>query len=105
MAEHLRRLPGEVSASPALRDYNTGMSTIKEFRCEICGTVTSTPTHWFIIQCNATELKLMKWNDVAAIADGARHFCGEAHAQVYISRWLEAACSPSKPDFNRATAK
>lgn len=41
----------------------------------------------------------MKWNAEAASANGARHYCGEAHAQVYISRWLEAACSPPKPDF------
>ncbi len=81
------------------------MSSIKEFRCEVCGTVSSSPTHWFIINRNATELKLMKWSSDAAAAEGARHFCGEAHAQVYISRWLEAACSPAKPDFTRATMK
>jgi hypothetical protein len=80
------------------------MSSIKEFRCEICGLVTANPDHWFVIQCDATELKLMKWNTESALAEGARHYCGEAHAQVYISRWLEAACTPAKPDFNRATS-
>jgi hypothetical protein len=34
-------------------------------------------------------------------AAGARHFYGEAHAQVYISRWFESICSPPKPDFTR----
>jgi hypothetical protein len=27
------------------------------------------------------------------------HYCGEAHAQVYISRWFESVCSPPKPTF------
>jgi len=78
------------------------MAAVKEFRCEICGTVTSKPTHWFVIECSSSELKVKKWNTEAATAPGARHYCGEAHAQVYISRWLEAACSPPKPDFIRA---
>lgn len=81
------------------------MSSIREFRCEVCGTVSSNPVHWFMIQCDATELKLMKWNAQTAVEKGSRHYCGEAHAQVYISRWLQAACSPAKPDFNRASAK
>jgi len=79
------------------------MTTVAEFRCEICGLVSSNPIRWFVIQCNSEELKLMKWNSEAATAKGARHYCGEAHAQVYISRWLETACSPAKPDFNRAS--
>jgi hypothetical protein len=75
------------------------MATITEFRCEVCGRVTTTPTRWLVIQCNSDELKLMKWNQEAAATKGARHYCGEAHAQVYISRWLEAACAPPIPDF------
>jgi len=77
------------------------MATINEFRCDVCGIVTTTPLHWFVIQCNSDELKLMKWNTEAAAARGSRHYCGEAHAQVYISRWLEAACSPPIPNFIR----
>lgn len=77
------------------------MTTISEFRCEICGTETKNPIHWFVIQCGPDELQLMKWNAEAALAKGARHYCGEAHAQVYISRWFESACSPPKPDFSR----
>ena len=75
------------------------MTKTSEFRCEVCGRVTITPVHWFVIQCNSDELKLMKWNAEAAAAKEARHYCGEAHAQVYISRWLEAACSPPISDF------
>jgi len=78
------------------------MAAITEYRCEVCGLLSSNPTHWFIIQCNSAELKVMKWDTLAASAPAARHYCGEAHAQVYISRWLESACTPSKPDFNKA---
>jgi len=35
----------------------------------------------------------------AASTPTARHFCGEAHAQVYISRWFESICSPPKQVF------
>ncbi len=75
------------------------MASVTEFRCEVCGTVSADPIHWFVIQCDSNELKVIKWNSGAAAAKGARHYCGEAHAQVYISRWLESACSPPKPDF------
>ena len=75
------------------------MTTLQEFRCEICGRVSNTPNHWFVIQCSDAELSVLKWNPKPANAPGARHFCGEAHAQVYISRWFESICSPPKPDF------
>jgi hypothetical protein len=81
------------------------MAAVAEFRCEVCGTVSAHPTHWFIIQCNSKQLTVMKWNSEAAGAEGARHYCGEAHAQVYISRWLHAACSPPRPDFTRVASE
>jgi len=80
------------------------MASIQEFRCEICGRITDNPTHWFVIQCGDLELTVLKWNSEAANATGARHFCGEAHAQVYISRWFESVCSPPKLDFKRSGA-
>ena len=80
------------------------MTTVLEYRCEICGTVTNNPMHWFVIQCGNAELTVQRWNATAAVADGARHFCGEAHAQVYISRWFEASCTPPKSDFVRSSA-
>ena len=77
------------------------MKTLDEFRCEICGRVTTdSPNHWFVIQCGDLELAVIKWNLDAANAPGARHYCGEAHAQVYISRWFESICSPA--DFARS---
>ena len=80
------------------------MSSLQEFRCEICGRITNNPDHWFVIQCSDAELTVLKWNSQAANAAGARHFCGEAHAQVYISRWFESICSPPKPDFTRSAS-
>ena len=80
------------------------MTTLQEFRCEICGRITDSPNHWFVIQCNEAELSVLRWNTAAAGAAGARHLCGEAHAQVYIGRWFESICSPPKPDFSKSTA-
>ncbi len=72
------------------------MSSLKEFQCEICGIVSDNPTHWFVIQCGDQNLTVLRWDLTAANNPGARHFCGEAHAQVYISRWFESVCSPPK---------
>ncbi|MDE3195383.1 MAG: hypothetical protein KGN84_03505 [Acidobacteriota bacterium] len=74
------------------------MASLQDFRCEICGIVTSRPVHWFVIHCSDSKLTVQKWETEAANSKGARHYCGEAHAQVYISRWFEAACTPSHPD-------
>ena len=73
------------------------MSTLKEFRCEVCGIVSDHPTHWFVIECGDQNLTVLRWDTTAADSPTARHFCGEAHAQVYISRWFESICAPSKP--------
>lgn len=75
------------------------MTSLQEFRCEICGRIDSNPNHWFVIQCSDVELTTLKWNTGAANTPHARHFCGEAHAQVYISRWFESICSPPKPNL------
>ncbi len=75
------------------------MASIQEFRCEVCGTITNDPIHWWVIQCGKSELTVIKWNSEVANAAGARHYCGESHAQIYISRWFESACTPPKPDF------
>ena len=66
------------------------MSSLKEFRCEICGTVSENPIHWFVIECTDQKLAVIKWDLAAATSPTARHFCGEAHAQTYISRWFES---------------
>jgi hypothetical protein len=75
------------------------MSNLKEFKCEICGIVSEDPIHWFVIECGDQKLMVIKWDLAAANSATARHFCGEAHAQVYISRWFESVCAPPKPTF------
>ena len=78
------------------------MSTVKEFQCEICGTISENPVHWFVIECGNQNLSVIKWDLAAASSATARHFCGEAHAQVYISRWFESQCTPPK-SFSRTS--
>jgi hypothetical protein len=90
------------------------MTTLQEFRCEVCGLVTTSPTrgcaqwrqrlpgvpnHWFVIRCGDSDLTVYGWNSETAGAAGARHYCGEAHAEVYISRWFDSVCAPPKLNF------
>jgi len=75
------------------------MSTVKEFQCEICGITSDNPIHWFVIECGDDRLAVIKWDLGAANNPTARHFCGEGHAQVYISRWFESICTPRKPAY------
>ena len=65
----------------------------RSYRCEICGAENDNPIRWVVIHCNDAQLTVFKWTREAADAPHARHYCGEAHAQVYISRWLESVCS------------
>jgi hypothetical protein len=58
--------------------------------------MTANPIHWFVIECGDTKLAVYKWNLEAANGASARHFCGEAHAQVFISRWFDSVCVPLK---------
>jgi len=62
------------------------------YRCEICSTESDNPVRWIVIQCNDAQLTVLKWTNEAASAPHARHYCGEAHAQIYISRWFESFC-------------
>jgi hypothetical protein len=62
------------------------------YRCEICGIESDDPVRWIVIHCSNAQLTVIKWTKEAADAPNARHYCGEAHAQVYISRWFESFC-------------
>ena len=73
------------------------MSTLNEFQCEICGIVSENPIHRFVIECGDQRLSVIKWNASDAASPIAHHFCGEAHAEVYISRWFESICVAPKP--------
>ncbi len=63
------------------------------YRCEICEEESEAPMKWLVIDCSEAHLTVYKWTKDAADAPYARHFCGEAHAQVYISRWFQSICS------------
>jgi hypothetical protein len=65
------------------------------YKCEICGIESSAPVRWFVIHCCDTNLGIFKWDHTEADKPNSLHFCGEAHAQVYISRWFESFCSSS----------
>ncbi len=62
------------------------------YRCEICGEESDNPMRWIVIHCSDAQLTVFKWTAEAAEAKGARHYCGESHSQVYISRWFESYC-------------
>jgi hypothetical protein len=62
------------------------------FRCEICGTESDNPNRWVVIDCSSSFLTVYRWSNDAASLPGARHYCGEAHAQVYINRWFQNYC-------------
>ena len=62
------------------------------YRCEICGEESEHPVRWIVIHCSDAKLTVFKWDKEAADERGARHYCGEAHAQVYISRWFQSYC-------------
>ncbi len=80
------------------------MTTLKEFRCEVCGLVTTNPIHWFVIRCGDSDLTVYRWNSETANAAGARHYCGEAHAEIYISRWFDSVCAPPQRTFTQNLA-
>ena len=46
------------------------------------------PIHWFVIECTDQKFAVIKWDLAAATSPTARHFCREAHAQTYISRFF-----------------
>lgn len=68
------------------------MAIDRIYRCEICGEESQSPVRWIVIHCSDASLTVFKWTKEAADAPHARHYCGEAHAQVYISRWFESFC-------------
>ena len=63
------------------------------YKCEICGEESDNPMRWIVIHCRNAQLTIFKWTTESANAPNARHYCGEAHAQVYLSRWFESYCS------------
>lgn len=68
------------------------------YRCEICGVESDNPVRWIVIHCCDSQMTLFKWTKESADAPHARHYCGEAHAQISISRWFESPDCSSKSE-------
>jgi hypothetical protein len=76
------------------------MSLIQKYHCEICGAEKRDVNNWLISEVTSNGVLLSRWHEERAKSPSVRHFCGEAHAQVFVSRYLstpEAFLSPRKP--------
>jgi len=80
------------------------MAFLQEFRCEICGTVSSNPVHWFVVQCSNSQLTVLKWNLEKRECPRCPALLRGRACAVYISRWFEAACTPPLRDFKTSGA-
>jgi len=66
------------------------MSLIHKFHCEICGTEKSDVNNWFMAEVTSAGVLLSHWRTDRAKSLGIHHFCGEAHSQVFVSRYFAA---------------
>jgi hypothetical protein len=73
------------------------MSLIHKYRCEICGTEERDVNNWVMAEITSGGALLSHWREERAKSPHAHHFCGEAHAQVFVSRYLAAPTSFSAP--------
>ena len=69
------------------------MTLVRKYYCEICGTEKRVLTHWFMAEVLSSGVLLSHWHDERAELFGMHHFCGEAHAQTFISRYLSSTTS------------
>ncbi len=66
------------------------MSLIHKYFCEICGAEKKEVHNWFMAEVTCNGVLISHWREDKAQSPGIRHFCGEAHAQVFLSRYLAA---------------
>jgi len=64
------------------------MSLIHKFYCEICGTEKRDVKNWFMAEVTSNGVLLSHWCEDRAKSPNAHHFCGEAHSQVFVSRYF-----------------
>jgi hypothetical protein len=69
------------------------MSRINKYHCEICGIEKQAVNNWFLADIGPNGLLLSPWRDDRAQAPAMHHFCGEAHLQVFVSRYLASPMS------------
>ncbi len=66
------------------------MSLIHKYYCEICGTEKRDVNNWFMAEVTSNGALLSHWREDRAKLPDTHHFCGEAHSQVFVSRYLAA---------------
>ncbi len=59
------------------------MSSLKEFRCEICDIVSENPIRWFVIECSDLKLAVIKWELTAATSPTARFLWRSPRSGIY----------------------
>ena len=64
------------------------MSLIHKFYCEICGTEKRDVKNWFMAEVTPAGVLISHWREDRAKAPEVHHLCGEAHSQVFVSRYL-----------------
>jgi hypothetical protein len=64
------------------------MSLIQKYHCEICGAEKRDVKNWPMAEITSGGVLLSPWQEERAKSPSVRHFCGEAHAQVFVSRYL-----------------
>jgi hypothetical protein len=69
------------------------MSRVNKYYCEVCGTERCASRNWFIAEIAPTGLLISPWRDIRAQHSSALHLCGEAHVQVFVSRYLASPAS------------
>jgi hypothetical protein len=45
------------------------MTSLQEFRCEVCGLVTTNPLHWFVIRCGDSDLTVYEPESASGSSD------------------------------------
>lgn len=78
------------------------MSLIQKFHCEICGAEKRNVNNWTIAEVTPAGVLVSHWSEDRAKSPSVRHFCGEAHAQVFVSRYLSAPGSAAVRPINSA---
>jgi hypothetical protein len=64
------------------------MSLSHKFHCEICGTEKRDVKNWFMAEVTPAGVLLSHWREDRAKSPNTHHFCGEAHSQVFVSRYF-----------------
>jgi hypothetical protein len=66
------------------------LSLIQKYHCEICGSEKRTVNHWLLGEVTENGVLVSVWREDRAQTMGVRHFCGEGHVQVFVSRYLSS---------------